>query len=69
MSQTLRLVVQDIYERHTPDGPDFVRRCEKHEWQSLPVLSNERPGLCPKCAEESMYKGRKRYAEFTVEGV
>ena len=46
----------------TPDGPDYIRFCDRHAWASLPAATPEHTGVCPGChAEMENGRGAMRY--------
>lgn len=49
-----------------PDGPDYTVRCDKHRWQSLPLVLLPEGDLsrCPLCvAHLEAMAGQRRYTE------
>lgn len=53
----------DVLVQVTPDGPDYILRCDRHLWASAPLPL--RPSACPMCvAEGDATAGRLRYLEL-----
>lgn len=53
---------EDVVTESTPDGPDYLRFCERHQWASHPLPDVELLSACPFCAVEcDEARGRRRY--------
>lgn len=51
----------DVLIEQTPDGPDFIRVCERHQFATIPTPGH--PSACPLCvAEYDAGRGRQFYA-------
>lgn len=52
----------EVLIEDTPDGPDYLRICDRHQWASCPMLNIPYRPCCPLCeAEADAEPGRQRY--------